>query len=223
MPRIATRILFAFLISALPALAAAEQTGQTAPLQAPPVLSSPATPPTGSAPAPATPSASPEQANTSQAPVRHQPRIGYIDIARISTESSLGKASATQAKQRQARLQSQITAKRKQLDRQKKTLEAQFPSLSPAQREAKAKEFQKRVESFQKFGMSAEKEMQTLQQGLGKSFNEALQQAATRFGADNNLDLIVLKREILYQSSSVDARDVSEGIIKLMNEQWGKK
>jgi outer membrane protein len=215
MPRIITRILFALLICALPSLgSAAEQAPQAA--EAKPAASIPTNGPT---PAPqATPPAA-----TTEAPKPQQLHIGYIDIVRISTESSLGKASAAQAKQKQEKLQAQITEKRKQLDRQKKALETQFASLSPAQRDAKAKEFQKKVESFQKFGMNAEKEMQTLQQGLGKSFNEAVQQAATEYGTANGLALVILKREVLYQSGSVEARDVSEGVIKLMNEKWVKK
>ncbi|ABK98108.1 OmpH family outer membrane protein [Pelobacter propionicus] len=212
MPRIITRILFALLICALPSLgSAAEQAPQAAEAK-------PAAPIPTEAPTPA-----PLPAATTEAPKPQQLRIGYIDIVRISTESSLGKASAAQAKQKQGKLQAQITEKRKQLDRQKKALETQFASLSPAQRDAKAKEFQKKVESFQKFGMNAEKEMQTLQQGLGKSFNEAVQQAATEYGTANSLALVILKREILYQAGSVETRDVSEGVIKLMNEKWVKK
>ena len=79
------------------------------------------------------------------------------------------------------------------------------------------------MESFQKFGMGAEKELQALLEGLGKAFNEAIEQAATEYGKSSGLALVVVKREMLYLSSEVDAQDVSEGIIKLMNEKWSKK
>lgn len=150
-------------------------------------------------------------------------KLGYVDVARVSTESSLGKASAAQAKQKQEKLQAQITAKRKQLDKQKAAIEAQVASMTPAQREAKAKEFQKKVEAFQKFGMNAEKELQALQEGLGKAFNDSITQAAGAYGKANGLALIIVKRELLYLSGDVDAQDVSDGIIKLMNEKFVKK
>lgn len=150
-------------------------------------------------------------------------KIGYADMAKISSESSLGKASQAQAKAKQEKLQAQVQTKRKQLDKQKAAIEAAIASLTPTQREAKAKDFQKKVDAFQKFGVNAEKEFQTLQEGLSKSLYEAIEQAAVEYGKANNLSLVVVKRELLYLANSVDAQDVSEGIIKLMDEKWLKK
>jgi len=150
-------------------------------------------------------------------------RLGYADMAKISSESSLGKASQAQAKAKQEKLQAQVQSKRKQLDKQKAAIEATIANLTPAQREAKAKDFQKKVEAFQKFGANAEKEFQTLQEGLSKSLYEAIEQASVEYGKANNLSLVVVKRELLYLANGVDAQDVSEGIIKLMDEKWLKK
>ncbi len=150
-------------------------------------------------------------------------KLGYADMAKISSESSLGKASQAQAKAKQEKLQAQVQAKRKQLDKQKSAIEATIASLTPAQREAKAKDFQKKVEAFQKFGTSAEKEFQALQEGLSKSLYEAIEQASVEYGKANNLALVVVKRELLYLANGVDAQDVSDGIIKLMDAKWLKK
>ncbi|NVN89131.1 MAG: OmpH family outer membrane protein [Desulfuromonadales bacterium] len=246
MSRTSTKILLALLICTLPSLGvaaesapAAAETKTTAPVQVTaPAPTTPVVPPaTSPVTLPAVPSLTPAAVKpaatsvpgltllpkTAEAPKPQQLKLGYVDIARVSAESSLGKASAAQAKQKQEKFQTQIQAKRKQLDKQKAALEAQFPTLNPTQRDAKAKEFQKKVESFQKFGMGAEKELQTLQEGLGKSFSEAIEQAAMEYGKANGLALVVVKREMLYVSSEVDAQDVSEGIIKLMNEKWKKK
>lgn len=219
MPRTPMKFLLALLISALPSLGSAAEPAPVAP------EAKPTAPIQASAPAVTTPATTlPAVATTApEAPTPQQLRIGYIDIARVGAESSLGKASAAQVKQKQEKLQAQITAKRKQLENQKKAIESQIPGMSPAQREAKAKEFQKKVEIFQKFAMNAEKEMQTLQQGVGKSFNESITQAAAEYGKTSGLALVVLKREVLYQSGTVEAQDVSEGVIKLMNEKWTKK
>jgi outer membrane protein len=150
-------------------------------------------------------------------------RIGYADIAKIGAESALGKASAAQAKQKQEKLQAQILAKRKPLDKQKAALEAQFPTLNPAQREAKSKEFQKKVEAFQKSGQNLEKELQDLQEKLTKALFDTIEQTAVEVGKEKGLALVVIKREMLYLSNAVDAQDVSEDIIKQMNEKWQKK
>jgi outer membrane protein len=235
MPRTSTKILLAFLICTLPSLGGAAETAPAAttnkpaaPVQsvapAPTAPAAPAQPPTATTPTPIVPTPSvtavPKAAEVAKP---QQLRLGFVDIARVGTESTLGKASASQAKQRQEKLQAQILSKRKQLDKQKAALEAQFPTLNPTQRETKSKEFQKKVENFQKYGMKSEKELQALQEGLSKAFNEAVEQAAIAYGKTNGLALVVVKREMLYLSNSVDAQDVTEGIIKLMNEKWTKK
>ena len=79
------------------------------------------------------------------------------------------------------------------------------------------------MEEFQKFGFNAEKELQTLQEELSKALFDTIEQAAVEYGKANGLALVVVKREILYLSSGVDSQDVSEGIIKLMDEKWQKK
>jgi outer membrane protein len=207
------KVLLALLICSLPSLGtAAESTPATEALKTPAPVQ--AAPPTDATAAQKTP----ETAKAAQSL-----RLGYVDIARISSESALGKASTAQAKVKQEKLQTQIQAKRKQLDKQKSAIEAKFASLTPAQREAKGKEFQKKVEEFQKFGLNAEKELQTLQEELSKALFDMIEQTAVEYGKANGLALVVIKRELLYLSSTVDAQDVSNGIIKLMDEKWQKK
>ncbi len=201
------KLLTALLLCALPALAIAAESAQ-------PADGSSKTAPTQTAPA-ATTSPAPTVA---ELPKAQQPvRIGYVDIARIGSESKLGKTSLTKAKDKQAKFQSQIEGKRKQLDKQKSALEAKFASLTPQQRETKAKEFQKKVEEFQKFGMNAEKELQSLQEEVQKKLFEAIEQAAVECGKNKGLALVVIKRELLYMADGVDAQDVSDDIIALLN------
>jgi outer membrane protein len=150
-------------------------------------------------------------------------RIGYVDIARIGSESTLGKASAAKSREKQEKFQARILAKRKQLDKQKAAIEAKISTLTPQQRETKAREFQKKVEEFQKFGMNAEKELQALQEELSKAVFAAIEQAAAEYGKANGLGVVIIKRELLYLGSSVDSQDVTEGLIKLMNEKGRKR
>ncbi len=179
MSRSSTKILLALLICSLPSLGGAAEKAPTAtetktaaPLPtAVPAQPAPAVPP-APAPAhlPAVPALAPAALNpaaaapaltllpkATEAPKPQMLKLGYVDIARVGAESSLGKASAAQAKQKQEKFQAQLQAKRKQLDKQKAALEAQFPTLNPTQKEAKAQEFQKKVEIFEKLGNGAEK------------------------------------------------------------------
>ena len=116
-----------------------------------------------------------------------------------------------------------MLAKRKQIERLKANLESRMPSLTPQQREAKAKEFQKKVEDFQRFGMKAEGDLQNFQEGLSKSLYASIEQSAALYGKENGLELVFIRRDVLYSAAGVDARDVTTGIIALMDKKWAKK
>ncbi|MBK5273947.1 MAG: OmpH family outer membrane protein [Desulfuromonadales bacterium] len=146
-------------------------------------------------------------------------RLGHVDLIRISNESETGKAGKLQLAELQKKLQGQIETKRKQLDKQKSAIEAKLSTLTAQQREAKGKDFQKKVEEFQKFGQKAEKELQERQEEFSNSLFKAIEQASSEYGKANGLALVVVKRELLYLGSGVDAQDVTDGVIKLIDKK----
>lgn len=150
-------------------------------------------------------------------PSRAAAKLGLVDISRISMESTIGKAAQTKIKEQQTRLQKQVDAKKRQLEKMKADIERQLPTLSPPQREAKAKEFQKKVEELQKFGMNAEKGLLETQEKLTKELLAAIEQAAVSVGKSKGLTAVMVKRELLYLDSGVEAVDISEDIVKLVN------
>jgi len=207
------KVLLALLICSLPSLGsaadiapAAETLKTPAPVVTAPKAEAPAVLKSSDTPK-ATPSA----------------RIGYADIDKIQSESDLGKASLAQVKEKQEKLQGQIQTKEKQLSKQQDAIKAKIASMSAAQREAKAKEFQKKVDEYQKFVQNADKELQSLKIELAKKFGDALELAAQEYGKSKGLTLVVVKRELLYLANEVDTQDVSEGIIQIMNEKNRKK
>jgi outer membrane protein len=146
-------------------------------------------------------------------------RLGHVDLMRIAAESETGKTGKAQLTELNTKLQGQMEAKRKQLEKQKAALEAKMQTLTPQQREAKGKEFQKKVEEYQKFGMNAQKELQERQEEFTGRLFKAIEQASSEYGKANNLSLVVVKRELLYLGSGVDAQDVTEGVIKLIDRK----
>ncbi len=171
-----------------------------------------------------TPSAPPRTAMS--APVEAAPkpavvqtaRIGYVDIARIGVESELGKALKTLLTTRKDILQGKIDGKKKQLDKLKASIEAKIALMNPQQREAKSKEFQKKLEEFQKFAQESEKDFYTLQDKETSALYEAIERSAVEHGKANGFAAIVVKKELLYVGSSVDAQDVTDALIKALNQ-----
>lgn len=150
-------------------------------------------------------------------------KIGVVDINIISMDSAIGKDAQTKIKGLQAKLQKQVEAKRKQLDKFKADTERQLPSLSPQQREAKSKEFQKKVEEFQKFGMKLEKELMDSQQKLTKALFEAIGKAAEELGKNKGLTAITVNRELLFLGAGVEPVDLTADLVKLLDENGSRK
>jgi outer membrane protein len=190
-----------------------------------PVVSTPAPnepakqgpPPTGTVtqPLPAQPGV------TVTPPISAQPAvlIGEVDLFRVSSDSETGKAGQARLTEKKKKLQNQIENKRKQLDKFRADVEAKMPSLSQDQREAKSKEFRKKVEDFQKFSQKAETEMQELQQDLSRILYEKIQEASAIYAENNRLALVITKRDLLYRGANVVPMDVTDGVVKLINEQ----
>jgi outer membrane protein len=208
------KIFIATLVASLPALAAA---ADPAPAPAPAAGAKPA------AAAAETPQKSPTAATTESKPsdaaaIRQTTRIGYVDISRIFNETVRGKAVEAKLKGMRDKLQARVDAKRKQLEKLRASLEAKLPTLSQEQRGAKAKEFQKKVEEFQKFGKQLEEDLYTTQEKETKGHSDATEQVAVAYGKANGFAVIVIKKELLYVSDNIDAQDVTDALIKAMDE-----
>jgi len=161
----------------------------------------------------------PDQKPTDGATAQQSTHLGHVDLARIAAESETGKAGQSQLADLKKKLQNQIEARRKQLDKQKTAIEAKLKTLSPQQREAKAKEFQKKVEEFQTFGINAEKQLQARQEEFSGKLFKAIEQASADLGKAKGLALVVIKRELLYLGSGVDAQDVTDEVIKKIDKK----
>ncbi len=144
-------------------------------------------------------------------------KIGVIDMERISSESAMGKAAKSTIIEQQQKFQKKLDGKKHQLEKMKAHLEQIMPSLQPAQREAKAREFQKKVEELQKFGMGAEKELMATKEKLTKELIAAIEQAAVEIGTARKLAAVVVKQEVLFLDSGVDVQDISEDVVKQVN------
>lgn len=196
------RALIACLLT-LPQLAfAADNTGETKPATA----------------TSTTIQAEPAAAATAVTPSLNTTRIGYVDFTRIGTESERGKALKALLTAKKDELQKKVDGKKKQVEKLKTSIEAKIALLTPKQREARSKEFEKKVEEFRKFAQGAEEELMTLQEKETKSLFDAIEQTAVDHGKKEGFAAIVIKKELLYVGSAVDAQDVTDALIKTLNQ-----
>jgi outer membrane protein len=165
--------------------------------------------------APAAAAEKPAEATVAQ-PSTH---LGHVDLARVAAESETGKAGQAQLAELEKKLRAQIEAKQQQLEKQKAAIEAKINTLTAQQKETKAKELRKKFEEFQKFAMNAQKELQTKQGDFSEKLFKAIEQASAELGKAKGLALVVVKRELLYLSSGVDAQDVTDDVIKKIDKK----
>lgn len=150
-------------------------------------------------------------------------KIGYVDVTRIGVESDRGKALKALLTTRKDQLQGKVDGRKKQIEKFKASVESKIQSMTPQQREAKAREFQKKLEEFQKFAQNSEEELFKLQDRETKELYEDIEKSAVAHGKANGFAAIVVKKELLYVGSSVDAQDVTDALIKALNEAGPKK
>ncbi|HEX5772737.1 MAG TPA: OmpH family outer membrane protein [Geomobilimonas sp.] len=141
-------------------------------------------------------------------------RIGYVDMVKAASDSAQGKAAFAEMKAKTDKYKRQIEAKQKQLEKQKAAIEAKIETMTPQVRTAKAKEFQKKVEDFQRYVQNAEKEMRTKEENLSGKLFKAIEKAAADYGKANGYAAVVVKKELLYMGENVDAKDLTEEIVK---------
>ena len=151
------------------------------------------------------------------------PKLGYVDIVRIGSDSERGKALKSLLTARKDALQKKIDGRKKQIEKLKTSIESKLSSMTPQQREAKSKEFQKKLEDFQKFVRSSEEELYTLQEKETTALFADVEKTAVDYGKANDFAVIVVKKELLYVGNAVDAQDVTDALIKALNAAGTKK
>jgi len=216
-------LLAALLLCTLSGMAAAELPAPGTVEKVPDAKASPAAPPAAQLSAPLAQDPAVAEKNSQPQAAQAIIKIGYVDLLRVSNDSAAGKSGQAKLVEQKKKFQSQIDVKRKQLDKQRADIEAKLSSLSPQQREAKSKEFGKKVEELQKFGLNAENQLQELQQELSRNLLEKIEKASDDYGKKLGFSAIIVKRDLLYAASGVDVRDATDEVMKLINADGGKK
>ncbi len=215
----AIKLFIAFTLT-LPGIALAAETTPAPASSAPAVSVSPA---------PASKSAATEKpataailaAPTAQPAQPGKPviRFGFVNMSHIGTDSVPGKKISARLKEKSEKYQTTIISKQKQLEKQKKAIEAKIAQLSPVQKAAKAKEFQQKIEAFQKYVQSAEKEIRGLEEQLTLKLYQAVEKATTEYGKEGGFVAITARKDLLFLGSGVEGVDVTSAIIERINKE----
>lgn len=158
------------------------------------------------------------------APATAKPtRIGSIDLNYVGVESEFGKTAKTQLTEMKSKLQEKVLGEEKKLDAFKKSIESKLSTYTPKQRQAKTKEFQSKVEAFQKLARESEEAFMKEQgDATGRIFS-LIEKAVSDYGKANDFAIIVSKKDIIYSDSNNEAQDLTSIILKAVNDSWKNK
>ncbi len=150
-------------------------------------------------------------------------KIGSINISYIGMESEQGKSLKTRLIEKKDKVEAKILAEKKKLDTLKESIKSKMPTYTPKQREAKSNEFQKKVETFQKFIRESEESFMKEQESETNNIVSLIEKTVLDYGKANDFAIIVAKKDILYVDSRIETQDLTSIILKAVNDTWKNK
>jgi outer membrane protein len=183
-------VMSAALLTAVPY---AQTTGQT------PAAPTPATP----APAAPAPAAAPAAAPR---PIPDAPRMGFINLQRIASESSEGKASTAKVQALTQKKAAEIGERNKALQAAQQKLQQGGSVLSDSAREQLEREIERLQRDVQRMQQDAQAEVQELQQDLQNEFQRKLLPVIQKVAAENRLHILFSQADsgIIWADSGLD-------------------
>lgn len=150
-------------------------------------------------------------------------KIGSIDLSYIGMESEFGRAIKAQLNEQKGKAEAKILAEKKKLDTLKESIESKLPTYTPKQREAKSKEFQKKVDAFQKMVRESEEAFMKEQDiETGKIFS-LIEKSVSGYAKVNDFAIIVNKKDFHYVDRDIETQDLTSIILKAVDDAWKKK
>ncbi|MBI1874641.1 MAG: OmpH family outer membrane protein, partial [Acidobacteria bacterium] len=174
---------------------------ETSAFQTPPAQPPPAKPPAQPAPQPPAKPPAPQPTAKPQAPPPMMPavpaapfpegaKIAFVDVQRIATESTEGKAATTKLDALRNKKTNELNEKNKALQANQQKLQQQSGVLSVEAQGQLQKEIEKQQLEIQRFTQDAQAEVQDLQQELQLEFQKKLFPIIGQVAVEKNLHML---------------------------------
>jgi outer membrane protein len=147
-------------------------------------------------------------------------KIGSVDLPQVAEKSEAGAKAMATLKEMYDKFQATVKKREQELEKLKTALQGK--NLTPANREAKEKQFQKKFGEYQKFGKSAQQEFAQKQAELSKQVKDDLDRQIKDYGREHGYALILNKEGLVYNDSKFEVKELTDEIIKIINRA-GKK
>jgi len=149
-------------------------------------------------------------------------KLGVVDMPKVVQGSEAGKKATAALKELFEKYKASLGAKGKALEKLKTALEKNVQTLTPAKRNAREKELQKKFQEYQEFGQKAQQDVAKKEEELIKPIMESLEKLVKDYGRANGYAAIAHKGGLVYNDSKYEVKDLSDEILKQFDAA-GKK
>ena len=134
-------------------------------------------------------------------------KIGYVDFARVQSESKAGQAAFKSIETMFKEKQKQLDEKQGDIEKMMKELEKQSSVLSMEVRKQKEEKLQREYKELQRFKSDSEEDLNKKKAELAKSMFEEVNTVISKFGKEEGYTLILEHTVVLYAPEAVDVTD----------------
>lgn len=146
-------------------------------------------------------------------------KIGYVDFAKLQTESKAGMNAMKSIEAMFKDKQAQLDQRQAELEKAMQEFEKQSPILSQDVRRQKEDKLQKDYKDLQRFKQDAEDELNKKKNDLATEMFQEVNDIINRYGKEEGYTLILERSVVLYAPEAVD---ITDKIIAVYDESKGE-
>jgi len=147
-------------------------------------------------------------------------KIGVLNMQRVLTTSDPGKAAQAEIKKQRDKMLQDLKEKGAEIDELGKKFERESMVMSKEMREEKEREYRIRINDFKTLEKKYNTQSQDLQKKLLNEIIKDVYAIAEKIGKNEGYLMIIRSEGVMYSPDSID---ITDKLIKQMNESYAKK
>ncbi len=132
------------------------------------------------------------------------PRIAYVDMRAVLTESKAGKQHKADLEKYIKDKQASIKKEEEKLTALKQTIEKEALTLSETQKQEKQRSFQEKVQALQKMAQEADRELRQKDSEFTNKSVEEIRKLISEVAKEEKVALVLGRGEVLYADDGMD-------------------
>lgn len=143
-------------------------------------------------------------------------RIAIVDVARALNEVNEGVAAKTRLEREMNRRQQELDRRQREVETFAKDLEAQFNTLSDAQKQERMQTYQTRMVELQQLYANHQQELARAEAQATQQIAERLQAVIRTVATSDNFTLVLDRAAVLHSATGMD---ITDRVIRAYNER----